>query len=408
MPIVRAVSHVSTELSHTAAPSSRGSTVSTHATTTTFSVQSATAAPSVERSHTAVPSSRSSTVATHATTTTVSVQSAAPATDAPQRVSHNLPVGVFVGSIVGGVVLAIVALLGWIYWGKSFRRRQRDEVRTVLTTKDDTHGHSSRRAQGLKKPLLIRSPEEKQHLERNVSPDSANEKADAYNRMHRVSAPDSVEPTHQLSPPQLVFNPAKISQPRTLRKNRRLKQLIDRKPPLSPIADVDNEAVDASLEEPSVDPFADTNALIVNAPVTVSHKPSTIGSASVYSTESGEERQHMGDPSFNLAALGPPGLDTPLARPPPSISRKLSNVSSIYSCQSGEERDFGVPSNSLATLDQDRKRFTAYAGSSRPLDSAAKELPSAWVRPGARKAREGDETLLSRLSQVSSVSAYSS
>jgi len=386
MPIVRAVSHVSTELSHTAAPSSRGSTVSTHATTTTFSVQSATAAPSVERSHTAVPSSRSST----------------------QRVSHNLPVGVFVGSIVGGVVLAIVALLGWIYWGKSFRRRQRDEVRTVLTTKDDTHGHSSRRAQGLKKPLLIRSPEEKQHLERNVSPDSANEKADAYNRMHRVSAPDSVEPTHQLSPPQLVFNPAKISQPRTLRKNRRLKQLIDRKPPLSPIADVDNEAVDASLEEPSVDPFADTNALIVNAPVTVSHKPSTIGSASVYSTESGEERQHMGDPGFNLAALGPPGLDTPLARPPPSISRKLSNVSSIYSCQSGEERDFGVPSNSLATLDQDRKRFTAYAGSSRPLDSAAKELPSAWVRPGARKAREGDETLLSRLSQVSSVSAYSS
>jgi len=299
----------------------------------------------------------------------------------------------------------IVALLGWIYWGKSFRRRQRDEVRTVLT---NTHDHLSRRAQGLKKHFLVRSLKEKQHLEHNVSPDWANEKVDVYNRMYRVSAPDSVEPTHQLSPPQLVFKHPKISQPRTLRKNRRLKQLIDRKPPLSPIADVDNEAVDASLEELSVDPFADTNALIVNAPATVSHKPSTIGSASVYSTESGEERQHMGDPNFNLAALGPPGLDTRLARPPPSISHKLSNVSSIYSCQSGEERDFGVPLDSLATLDQDRKRFTAYTGSSRPLDSATKELPSAWVRPGARKARGEDATLLSRLSQVSSVSAYSS
>jgi len=380
----------------------------THATTASVSMQSGTAAPSVERS-TAVPSSRSSTVATHATTTTVSVQSAAAATDTPQRQSSNFPVGVVAGSIVGGVVLAILALLGWTYWGKSFRRRQRDEVRTILTTKDHTHARSSRRAPAHKKPLLIQSPEEKQQLERNISPDGANEKPDAYNRMRRVSAPDSVESMGQLSsPPQVVFKPAKISQPRTLRKNKRLKRLIDRKPPLSPIADVDNEAVDASLEEPSINLFADTNAFVVNAPTSISHKPSTIGSASVYSTESGEERQHIGNPSFILEALGPPGLDIPMARPRPAISHKPSNVSSIYSCQSGEERDFGVPSNFLATLDQERRRFTASTGSSRPLHSTAEELPSACVRPRAIKAEGRDATQLSRLSQVSSASAYSS
>ena len=208
----------------------------------------------------------------------------------------------------------------------------------------------------------------------------------------------------RLLPPQLVFKPAncKISQPRTLRKDRRHNRLIDGKSPLSPITDVDNEVVDALLEEPLGNPFANHSALNVNAPGAVTHKPSVIGSASVYSTESGEERQNLGDPSFALATLGPPGLDTPTARPQSSMSHKLSNVSSIYSSQSGEEREFGVPSNFLTMLGPDRRRLSAHSHGSGPLYFAADER--AVMRGGARNAGEGNAMILSRLSQVSSVS----
>ena len=174
----------------------------------------------------------------------------------------------------------------------------------------------------------------------------------------------------------MVFKPAKISQSRTLRKNRGQKQRIDRQPHLSPIVDVDNE-VNASVEQPSLDPFADANALIVNAPASVSHKPSFIGSASVYSTESGEERQYVGDSSSVLAALGPPGLDALMVRSPRSISHKPSHASSIYSSQSGEERDFRVPSNFLG---QDRRRFSTYTHNSGLLYYTAEEqLPAIGV-----------------------------
>jgi hypothetical protein len=238
-------------------------------------------------------------------------------------------------------------------------------------------------------------PPEKSHLD--ISLDSTRGKAGAYDR---ISAPDSVEAKRQPSPPHVVFKPVNISQPRMLRKNRKQTQFIDRKSSLSPITDVDNETVDAIFEEPSVNPFADTNTPIVNAPVTVSRHPSTAGSASVYSTQSGEERQYVVNPSFILAALGPPGLDNSIARPPPSILHKVSNVSSIYSSLSGEERQFGSPS-------QDRRRLSTYTRSSGSLHSTTEDqLSVTWVRRDARS-DGGNAIQLSRLSQVSSPLAYS-
>ena len=75
--------------------------------------------------------SQSSSVAVHVTTTIISAQPATAAPDASGGPSSKLPVGVLVGSIAGGVVLAITVLLGWAFWGKSFRRRQRHQaVRT--------------------------------------------------------------------------------------------------------------------------------------------------------------------------------------------------------------------------------------------------------------------------------------
>jgi len=180
-----------------------------------------------------------------------------------------------------------------------------------------------------------------------------------------------------------------------LRKNRKQTPLIDRKSSLSPITDVNNETVDAMFGEPSVNPFADTITPTANVPVTVSRHPSTAGSASVYSTQSGEERQYVGNPSFVLAALDPPGLDYSIARPPPSLLHKLSNVSSIYSSLSGEQRQFGA-------LGQDRKRLSAYTHNSGSLHSTAEDQISApWVRRAGRN-DGGNATQLSRLSQVSS------
>ena len=225
----------------------------------------------------------------------------------------------------------------------------------------------------------------------DVSPYSSGEKPGAYDK---VSTPDYVGSMRQPSPPHVAFKPVDISQPRMLRKNRKQKQPIGKKSSLSPIPDVDNEAVDAPFEEPSVNPFADTNIPIVNAPVAVSRNPSTAGSASIYSTQSGEERQYA-SPSFVLATLGPPGRDS--LTPPSSISHKASNVSSVYSCQSGEERQFGAPSN-IWGAGQDRRGLSAYTRSSGSLHSTAEDqLFATWMRREARN-DGGKATQLSRLS----------
>lgn len=319
---------------------------------------------SAERSN-----SRSSTLAAHVTTTITTVQSA---TAAPNR-SNNIPVGAAVGSVVGGVVLGIVVLLGWTYWWKSFRRSQQDQAvciddestrvllirlindqGTVLTTNGDTHRYSS--LHGHLKLFSIGSPEKKQRMP-HIPVDDIREKAGTYYEKTKVSDVDSVKSMHQPASPQVVFKPTHISQSRTLRKDRKRKQPVNRKPSLSPIADVDNETVDAPFEGESVDPFVDTNLPIVNVPASVSRKPSTVGSASIYSAQSGEERQCVDSPSPILGTLGPPGLDSHVIQHP--ISHKSSNVSSVYSSQSGEERQFGVPPNFMVVLRQEWGRLFA-------------------------------------------------
>jgi hypothetical protein len=189
---------------------------------------------------------------------------------------------------------------------------------------------------------------EKPQLGHKISIEGTNEKAGTN---QHVSTPHSAEPMPKLLPPHLVFKPSKKLQPRILRKHRKQMLRIDRKPCLSPIADVVDEAADAPFEEPSLDQFTATNPSAVNAWASVSHKPSTVGSASAYSTQSGEERQHVISPSFGQASLGPSGLENPMVHPSPSISHKASNVSSIYSSQSGEERNFG-PQSIFVVRDQ--------------------------------------------------------
>lgn len=275
--------------------------------------------------------------------------------------------------------------------------------------------HTSQRVRPQRKPFSIRSSEKKRHIEHSAIPESVSEKRDTYDTETQISIPYSSDPSSHSSSPSLApSKPTKLSTGhRTLRKNRKRKHRLDRKPTLSPIADVDTENAEFTLLEGSpANEYTDENAHRDNLPpFSVCHKPSTIGSASVYSTQSGEERQ-FGVPSNSvLAALIPPGLDSPVAHPPPSITHKPSNVSSVYSNQSGEERQTGALHHFLGLQGPDRRRFSSCTRSSGSLYSTAEEQqppPSAWARPLVRHTggiSNGPQP--SRLSEVSSASLNS-
>jgi len=307
-------------------------------------------------------------------------------TPSQKTTNTTLPIGVIAGSIAGGVALAAVFVVAWTYWGKAFQRRQRKQACTVFTTRDNIRRRSSCRR---KRPFSIRS-QEKLHLDCKDSAESVNEKTDAYyDRKTKVTTPDAVEFTtsSKSSTTRLVpSKPTKLSpSPRMLRKHRRRTQSIEKMLTLSSIIDGD-----ASLSPPPA----------------IIHKPSIAGSSSIYSTQSGEERQFDVPPNFLLPELGPPDIDCPISRPP--ISHKPSNVSSVYSNQSGEERIFGVSPNFLVASGRDRMRFSATRSSVSMYSIAHDQSPpSAWATPLGRNTGGANGPQPSRLSQVSCPSMYS-
>ncbi|KZT28629.1 hypothetical protein NEOLEDRAFT_863106 [Neolentinus lepideus HHB14362 ss-1] len=55
--------------------------------------------------------------------------------------SQNIPVPSIVGGVVGGVFLAVIAVVGWTWWGKSIKRaneKKWKETREMLKTKENT------------------------------------------------------------------------------------------------------------------------------------------------------------------------------------------------------------------------------------------------------------------------------
>lgn len=362
-----------------------------------------------------------------------------------QRQMTTLPIGVIAGSLAGGVALAIGIVLAWTYWGKSLQWQRRKQavcallislIRpntnsanvnyqcTVFTTRDNIRRRASYRPQR-KKPFSVRTPE-KLHFERKTSADVSNEKTDAYSGKPKV--PDAIEPSSPAlsTTPLVPSRPTKLSPSlRLLRKHKRRTQNTDKKPTLSSLMDVCTGVWDLAVDRPLLDsptlsPLPTTThklstvgSSLLGPPIlsplpTIIHKPSTIGSSSVYSTQSGEERQFGIYSSTVSEDPGLPYLYSPIARPPLAISHKPSNISSVYSNQSGEERMFGVPPNFLVALGHDRTRFSTWTRSSGSMCSIVDEHspPSAWVRPRARNTGGASEQQLSRLSQASNSSIF--
>ncbi|KAA1479724.1 hypothetical protein DENSPDRAFT_846341 [Dentipellis sp. KUC8613] len=61
-------------------------------------------------------------------------------------VRSDLPIGAIVGGAVGGVILALSAVMGWAWWGRCLRRReeeQRTEMHSILAIRENTRRNAS-------------------------------------------------------------------------------------------------------------------------------------------------------------------------------------------------------------------------------------------------------------------------
>ncbi|KZP24873.1 hypothetical protein FIBSPDRAFT_856676, partial [Athelia psychrophila] len=182
---------------------------------------------------------------------------------------------------------------------------------------------------------------------------------------------------------------------RTLQKNRKAREHARQKSLLCPILDVDNENVEPTPPTPST--FSEApprySSPAIQYPSNIIRKASTVGSASIYSTQSGEERHMSADADLLKAALGMPGLTAAA-----SISHKLSNVSSAYSSQSGEDRQFSMISH-MPHLSQ--RRLTGWTPSLGSMYSAAEDQQQPSTSGGSRLGQKGAVGTPSRLSRFS-------
>lgn len=361
-------------------------------------------------------SSASSSIAVVYKTSTVTFTVlSVPTSPSSQRQTSTLPSGIVAGAVVGGVVLAVVLVFGWTYWAKRLHRKRDQHVCisedvvfvsligssqcTTLTTNKRSRRSSRHPRVTYRKNSSAYSTDSEQDI---IGAPFTDEKDDNFDRQATIpnSPTKSVLKTSDTASKPVNF---KKSTRRTLRKKEKPAEFIRKNPPLSPIIDVDHE---------SLEPMSPTQSSISDAPPgyitpsldsppNVIHKPSTIGSASVYSTQSGEERHTDIDQNLVTAALGlPRPADSLITRPPPasiSISHKPSNISSIYSNQSGEDRQYAIPSH---LMNHNQRRFSGWTRSSGSLYSAMEEQ---LFNPPARhtiggKAGAGPSSRLSQFS----------
>ncbi|KAF9002010.1 hypothetical protein BDQ17DRAFT_567666 [Cyathus striatus] len=187
----------------------------------------------------------------------------------------SVPVGAIAGGVVAGAVLAVLATIGWLWWGKTIRRqqaKQRKEAEALKKTKRNTlrNAHISRPRIHSYRPLFPRPAEKKIKFADSAEPETK-EKNDENERLVAPSVsfmrePKSKSPAEQATPifprKAAVFKPS------------------------------------ATLA--SSTPPERTHPLATKK---LPHKPSNTDSASVYSTASGEEHQIRAPPNLIIAAL---------------------------------------------------------------------------------------------------------
>ncbi|KAI0371841.1 hypothetical protein BV20DRAFT_1043129 [Pilatotrama ljubarskyi] len=208
--------------------------------------------------------------------------------------TSDVPVAAIAGGTAAGVILALVVVVGWTWWGRSIKRKKAKEIKealAVLQVRENTRKNAS----SLSHPASQYRP--------------------AFSlRNHQQRKVKFVPPAPSSSQSTLKGSPAAKKMDSDAEK-RALQQRSAPRPPTPPSVYEDAP----ERPEPALPPplprrnpsrgRAPVESTISTAPSAfgqhrLAHQPSTLSSGSVYSTQSAmEERQTSGVPSSLLAAL---------------------------------------------------------------------------------------------------------
>lgn len=198
---------------------------------------------------------------------------------APQTSRGTIPVAAIVGGVIAGMLLAIILTAGWVCWGKSIKRteaKQRSEAEAFHKTKYNTLHNAAASKPRIQayQPLFSRPAGKKIRF----AGDDDGEVGDGNvgdgnvdDRGPEIPLPSLVnqEEVATFSAPSAVV--PKGSKPKLLRSVKGSQRL--------------SSLTATSKDRLSIASLRDSASFGPG----ISHKPSTISSASVYSTASGEE-----------------------------------------------------------------------------------------------------------------------
>ncbi|KAI0637315.1 hypothetical protein C8Q77DRAFT_1097021 [Trametes polyzona] len=234
---------------------------------------------------------------THAVITTTITTGGAPLPTAAaisEAKGADIPVAAIAGGTVAGVVLAFAAVIGWTWWGRSIKRKKAKEIKealAVLQVRENTRKNATtlshpasqyrptfslHNQQHRKVKFLSAAPSSSQSTLKGIS-DAKQPGGDSEKRLAReTSAPRP--PTPSATRAEAPREPEPALPPPVPRRN-------------------------PTRSRPPVDSTV-SNAPSAFAQHRLVHQPSTVSSASAYSTQSAlEERQTPGVPSSLLLAL---------------------------------------------------------------------------------------------------------
>ncbi|KAI0710435.1 hypothetical protein C8T65DRAFT_648356 [Cerioporus squamosus] len=211
-----------------------------------------------------------------------------------QSNSSNVPVAAIAGGTAAGVVLALVAVVGWTWWGRCIKRRkakERKEALAFLEVRENTRKNASSLsapAPQYRPAFTIRGhPSRKvQFVSSGASPSSQSTLQGISEKKGSVDPEKSVQPAPTPRPPRPPTPSAQLERYPS-------KPEPDVPPPL-PRKNPRRELAHESSTAP-------TDALSVQH--RLAHQASTVSAASQYSTQSAVEERPSGVPSSLLLAL---------------------------------------------------------------------------------------------------------
>ncbi|KAF8892682.1 hypothetical protein BD779DRAFT_1510329 [Infundibulicybe gibba] len=223
-----------------------------------------------------------------------------------------------VGGVAAGAVIAIALTMVWIFWGRLIKRdkaKQKQEAESLRRTKSNTRRNAalSKPWSHTYRPLYARPAEKKIKF---AAPDEP--------KQHQ---PEIVQPHPPIPPPISISSPKKVVMP--IKKPRPTPRVYGMdetrtEPKPTELVPAKDAAPKVISEKGSALPRSPLGAPPITPATTVSHRPSTLSSASAYSTASGDGDSRTLSGGV-LQALGDPGKPDAVLPRSPQIIKAFSN-----------------------------------------------------------------------------------